>query len=312
MSDAGDPIGNIDDMNRQESAEGNGDADRGADDISSLNLDEMLSSSGPTSNSAGARGDDIDWLEDEIADDAVERNAVLVPKKKRGDFGSRDYIRNLEAATSPLDPKMGVPSHFISSRDGETESGNQTKQQFIQEMFCSNFDKLEQALLRFENYDMIAIYMVPDVKNQSASKPSEMFGHQKKNMILHWDSMQWKNVCLWQRCLNKWASVEDRTSSRWAQSFLYKSSTQELRERVDTQYKSLPAVYKGGVTYLYLQLKIMFHMSRDTINALKKYLKIFQEKGLRRIRGENVVVAQKELVTVCTRLNEVNALPDLR
>ena len=34
------------------------------------NLDEMLSGSRPTTNSAGARGDDIvDWLEDEIADE---------------------------------------------------------------------------------------------------------------------------------------------------------------------------------------------------------------------------------------------------
>ena len=63
------PIDNIDDMNRQESAEGDGDADRGADDIPSLNLYEMLSDSCPTTNSAGPRGDDIDWLEDEIADE---------------------------------------------------------------------------------------------------------------------------------------------------------------------------------------------------------------------------------------------------
>ena len=137
MSDAGDPIDNLDEMNRQE-LEGDDDANRGTDDIPSLNLDQMVSDSGPSSKSKVARGDNIDWLEDAIADDVVERNAILVPKDKRGNFGTRDYIRNLEAATSPLDPKMGVPSHFISSRDGKTESGNQTKHQFIQEMFCSN------------------------------------------------------------------------------------------------------------------------------------------------------------------------------
>lgn len=54
----------------------------------------------------------------------------------------------------------------------------------------------------------------------------------------------------------------------------------------------------------------MFHMSRDTITALKRYLKIFEEKGLRRIRGENVVVAEKEIIAVCSRLQEVNALPE--
>ena len=51
-------------------------------------------------------------------------------------------------------------------------------------------------------------------------------------------------------------------------------------------------------------------MSRDTINALKKYLKIFEEKGLRRIRGENVAIAEKEVNAVCARLNKVKALPD--
>ncbi len=50
-------------------------------------------------------------------------------------------------------------------------------------------------------------------------------------------------------------------------------------------------------------------MSRDTITAIKKYLKYFEEKGLRRIQGENVVIAEKEIVAVCTCLNKVNVLP---
>ena len=54
----------------------------------------------------------------------------------------------------------------------------------------------------------------------------------------------------------------------------------------------------------------MFHMSRDTITALKQYLKTFEEKGLRGIRGENVAVAEKEINVVCSRLSEVKALPD--
>ena len=118
------------------------------------------------------------------------------------------------------------------------------------------------------------------------------------------------NVCLWQKTLNKWAGDDDRTSSKWAQSFLYKSSTLELREIVDSQYTSLPAAFKGGVTYLFLQLKVMFHMSRDNVTALKKYLKLLEERGLRRYPGENMARLQKEALAVCVRLNEVNALPD--
>ena len=96
-------------------------------------------------------------------------------------------------------------------------------------------------------------------------------------------------------------------SSIWSQSFFYKSAAAELCEKV-SKYKDLPAYYKGGVTYLFLQLKVMFFMSHDTINALKKYLNLFEDKGLCRIHGENVTVAEKEKVAVCLGLNEMGAL----
>ena len=278
--------------------------DGGDDSIPSLNIDAVVSS--PPSASAS----NIDWLDTALDDTVVEASNVLVPKNKRGQFGSRDYLRNLALATEALDPKMGVPSHFVSTRDGETETGNQTRHEHIQEIFVSNIEKVEQARLRAEQYDMMDIFLVPSIRDKDAPKPSDMFNQDGKNMFVHWDSMSWKTVCLWQKAINKWAGDADRISNRWAQDFLYKSSTQDLRERVDSQYKALPAIYKGGVTYLFLMLKIMFHISRDTINALKKYLKLFEEKGLRRIRGENVVIAEKEINAVCSRLSEVNALPD--
>ena len=284
----------------------NADEDSIIPPLADLNLDVDLVRSTDTPQ----RVSGLEWLPDTLADDVVEANAVLVPKDRRGKPGDRDYNRNLDLATSPLDPKMGVPSHFVSSRDGETETGNQTKHQFIQEVFVSNFDKVDQAMLRAENYDMMDVFMVPSVKNKNARMPKDMFNNDGQNLFQHWDSLNWEQVCLWQKAINRQTGPNDRTSSQWSQSFFYKSSTQELRERVDSTYKNLPASMKGGITYLYLQLRIMFHMSRDTITALKKYLKYFEEKGLRRIKGENVVIAEKEIVAVCTRLNEVNALPE--
>ena len=70
-------------------------------------------------------------------------------------------------------------------------------------------------------------------------------------------------------------------SSIWTQYFFYKSATAEFCERV------LPAHYKGGVTYLFLQLKIMFVVSCDIINALRKYLKLFEDKVLHKIQGKS-------------------------
>ena len=136
-----------------------------------------------------AVGDDINWLETKLGDTSIDRNTILVPKDKRGDVGSRDYLRYLKFATDALDPKFGVPSHLVSTHDGKTESGNQTKHQFIQETFCSNNDKVERALRRFESYDMVGIFKVPNVINQNGSTPGEIFGREKTNMVLHWASM---------------------------------------------------------------------------------------------------------------------------
>ena len=76
-------------------------------------------------------------------------------------------------------------------------------------------------------------------------------------------------------------------------SFFFKSATVELHEKVDSKYKVLPALYKGGETYLFLQLKIMFFMSHDTINALRKYQKLYKDNVLCRIHVMNVTVAEK-------------------
>jgi len=55
----------------------------------------------------------------DVPDDQIQENI--------GVFTGRDLKANREAATKSLDEKFRCPHHFISSRDGETEDGNQTK-----------------------------------------------------------------------------------------------------------------------------------------------------------------------------------------
>lgn len=141
-------------------------------------------------------------------------------------------------------------------------------------------------------------------------KNSEKFNSDGKNIFVQWDSISWENVCQCQKAINTWGVSDYCTSSRWAQSVLYKSLTLELRGRVDSQYKNLPKKFKGGVTYLYLQLRIMFYISCDATTALKKYLKIFKVKGLRMIEGENASTAEQEINAACMLLYENDVFPD--
>ena len=63
-------------------------------------------------------------------------------------------------------------------------------------------------------------------------------------------------------------------------TFLSQTATAKLHEKVDSKYKDLLAHYKGGVAYLFLQLKITFFISHDTINVMRKYLKLLEDMGL--------------------------------
>ena len=74
--------------------------------------------------------------------------------------------------------------------------------------------------------------------------------------------------------------IKPNTSTYKKQSFFYKSTTAEIFDRVHSKCKNPPAHKKEGATCLSIQVKTMSFMSCDRINAFKKYLKFFDDKGL--------------------------------
>ena len=109
---------------------------------------------------------------------------------------------------------MGVSLHFVSSRDGETKTGNKSKSWHIQEVFVSNYGKLIYAMLQVNACNMMELFMVPSVANKNATKLNDKFYlNNTKNLFLHWDSITWKNVYQWQKTLTKWAGKDDHVSS---------------------------------------------------------------------------------------------------
>ena len=111
---------------------------------------------------------------DEKSDIDQGLNEIVVPKNKQGSYGSKDYLCNLELSNASLDPMFGVTSHFISSHDGKTDSGNQTKYQYIQEAFSTNIAETEEAWIRCTQDDYMDIYMVPTIHDKNASHPAFM------------------------------------------------------------------------------------------------------------------------------------------
>ena len=79
----------------------------------------------------------------------------------------------------------------------------------IKGVFVSNHDKLQQALLRVEYYNMMTVFMVPTVRSKYGTKPNKIFNNDEKNLFLHWDSFRWEDVCLWQKTIHKWGLDDD-------------------------------------------------------------------------------------------------------
>lgn len=255
--------------------------------------------------------DDDSWLDVGLSDsEAAASSGVIVPKKSRGDVGSREYLRYMSEATMALESKMGAPSHMVSSRDGEAEDGDETRHRYIQETYVSNLQKVDLVSKRCIEFDFMDIILIPEKVDNFTSNPKLKYSPtNKKDLIVHFDTIPFELVKEWQKDINTYKKEADRISSKWLQSFLYKSCTAALRERIDGYYTALGKTEQGGVTYLYLVLKCLFFLSRDTVAALKKFLSLFRDKGLRRYKGENVVVAQREIDAVCSRLDEVGELP---
>ena len=56
---------------------------------------------------------------------------------------------------------------------------------------------------------MMTVFMVPTVRSKYGTKPNKIFNNDGKNLFLHWDSLRWEDVCLWQKAINKWALDDD-------------------------------------------------------------------------------------------------------
>ena len=252
----------------------------------------------------------VDAPDSEIAREV----GVIVAKDKRGTPRSRDFKYNREACTAPLDPKLGVAKHFVSSMDGEVEEGNQTKSMYIQDVFVTNLAKIEELNTRMVQYDLKRIFLVSSlisgIDPRSVSHVADMWNTDQFDMMYCWDSIPWQTACYWQYSINKRCVEEDKISNHWALLLLYNSCTADLKDQINLKYKPLPDLFQGAVTYCWVIFFCLFATSRDTTSALLKYLQIWRSNGLRRIPGENVATAYKRLMAVARRLHATNNLVD--
>ena len=90
--------------------------------------------------------------------------------------------------------------------------------------------------------------------------------------------------------------------------FFQNSCIQELKDGNKDAFEGLDKSERGGVTYLYLNMSLMFQMTNDVVTALKSVITRFGRDGIAKIKGENVFFAAKQLTIVARSLARVDAL----
>ena len=238
---------------------------------------------------------------------------VIVAKSDRQE-GTEEGRRIFQDATKGIDPKLGVPKQYVRNVDGEADSGNETQDRHIQDLFTTNLHKLECINRRLEEYDMKRVFLISSFKvgvNLAAiDNISSIWEGDQIDLMLYWDRITFEHVCYWQLCCNMRVPLdsEDRTSMKWALIFIKASCSPDLQARIAMRYDTLHRGYQGAITYMWCILDFLFAMSDDQKHSLKNYFKIFAKEGLKKVKGESVPTVSVTLLAAARRLESVGEL----
>jgi hypothetical protein len=104
--------------------------------------------------------------------------------------------------------------------------------------------------------------------------------------------------------------LEDLIAPRWLKTFVYASSANFPGNAAVKKYNKTEKTSRGGIMYLFLTLCEMFQMSKEIKLAMISFIEYSKKKGIATYSGENVLIASKELLGVCKRLDAVSALTE--
>jgi hypothetical protein len=238
--------------------------------------------------------------------DILHNSGVTLRKEDYGTPGSTDYRKNMLMATASLPEKFGVAKHKIVAGG---EEGDQAKSAHVQQVLVGIIHRVKEGKKRSQQMDFMDICTLSGLGgNVNSDDPRDWWDGTEISIWDDWDVCTEEQVRRWQYSVNKYFSDEDRVASNWLEQFVYNSSTDSLRSSVAKKYDRLLPNQQGGVSYLFFTLNEMFQMSREVVDAMKKFLEIFKRNGVSRYTGENVLTVEAEISGVCKRLDAVGAL----
>jgi hypothetical protein len=156
---------------------------------------------------------------------------------------------------------------------------------------------------------MVCLFFCSSESFKILGLPPEKKWRETLGRTPYWNMISWKTACTYQWPINTAMSDEDQVSSKWLKMLVYESCTTEMKEVLMLEYGNLDVCFRGGVTFVWMLCNKVFGLNHDTTAALVNFLKLFWNKDLRCYQGENLALARKELLAVCSCLAKAKELP---
>ena len=233
----------------------------------------------------------------------LEKGRVSVPRSERGAVGKdREKVKRL--ATAALEPKFGVPKHFVMG-EGEAEDGASR----IQESFVGLAQRTKRLKDRCRDYDMMTTLLIPKLIDKDATDLDSKWGD-TRNLLDHFGTVTLEECKEWTKLILLRGHESEVENQNWLLQLARGSCTEGLQTRIENKFDKLSVEYQGGVVYIKLMYDILVHLTEAVVTALQRYVKHFATKGLFKYSGESPSIAETEMVAVCRRLDEAGKLLD--
>lgn len=253
------------------------------------------------------------------AADPVDENKLRPACKRlrseRGD-NPKDIGKVEALATASIEQKFDTPKYLFTNKMGEPVAEDTSFfDASVPEQFLRTAVRAQAVQKRVIDYDMTNITQIPVLRvaeYDPAKTPADRWDFtQRRDLFDHIGSISMKECEFWTEDCLRWAKEKfDPQDQQWLKELLSNSCTFELQQVVDERFAALPVKRQGGVTYAKILFDTLYKLDDKVVLALQKRFKMFEEKGPALYHGENIRTAKLELVTIATRLDEVNRLPE--
>ena len=231
--------------------------------------------------------------------------------KAANDLKSLDKIKRGAVAALPL--KFTLPNFLITQQyEEEDETGMNAPTKDATEAIIGVAFRCKAAKIRAKQYDLLNALNVPTLKDINGLTPLERWDFTlRRNLFDLFGTITKEEILMWSSDSLLWCKTEsDREDQEWLLELARNSCTLELQVNVDRAFDKLPPKHQGGVVYWWLVFQAVVQINDDIVTGLKNKIKQFALKGMLGYTGENVESARTEIIAICTRLFERNALPD--